>query len=764
MSNVLDGLKAALVPYVRQFVKRAESNKTDLSQVIIPADLEHEAKTLNLKFKTSFGMGTPTNIPWLACFVPGQTASAQGVYPVILYRRDTHSLSVNYGVSATAKSGDGDWPINWPNELVKNLDHFDHSKYKESYTYEKFDEDIDEYIEDIIQSFTDVISDFINLYHDSKTLPSNTPKKYWICGLGPGAKYWEECKAQNIAVFGFDNLPSLSTFKTKDEITSAIKAAEGSENPINDTLAAWQIPNEINVGDVLIAKQGKSLFLGYGVVTGPFYYDNSRESYRNVIPVDWKKVGKWPETEGTIVLKTLTDITPHPDYVQRLMQMFDGTINTPATDSINDIPLNLIIYGPPGTGKTHRLKTQYFDEFTSFQQQKTKDDYADEIASEYNWWELIAMALFELGESKVAQIITHPVIQAKIRKSRGKNTHTTVWNVLSERTKLDCENVNTAVRYEPKIFWKNSGAVWSVDKDLVQEELSHLVEKLDAYHNYKGLQTDIKRYLFTTFHQSYSYEEFVEGIKPCLTQSDSAPSGDVSYEIKSGIFKDIVSRAISDPHHSYAIFIDEISRGNVASIFGELITLIEDDKRYGAENELSATLPYSREEFVVPQNLHIIGTMNTADRSVVALDNALRRRFSFIEMMPEPDKIQQPSGFEVDLKKLLTTINGRLEKLLDRDHVIGHSYFMRIADAENSLSELQHIFANKVLPLLQEYFYGDPSKIGMVLGESFIQIENNGIQFATGSWGEDDWEERPTYRFADPFDLLIADYQSIYAK
>jgi Cdc6-like AAA superfamily ATPase len=448
-------------------------------------------------------------------------------------------------------------------------------------------------------------------------------------------------------------------------------------------------------------------------------------------------------------------------YPERIME--EDTSYTGSYQALN-LPLNLILYGPPGTGKTHRLKSEYFDLFTSYQQFKTKEDIADEMAAEFRWWELVAMALYEMGEAKVSAIMTHPIIQAKIRRSQGKNTPNTIWNILQERTKPDCENVNTTSRLEPKIFWKNDGAVWSVDKEMIEEGLIHLKSSLDIYRRNFSQQVDIKRYIFTTFHQSYSYEEFVEGIKPCLVQEGSDTSMEVNYQIKYGVFKEIVSRASEDPDHPYAIFIDEISRGNVASIFGELITLIEDDKRKDADNELRATLPYSREEFVVPRNLHIIGTMNTADRSVVALDNALRRRFSFIEMMPEIDKIAQPANFGVDLKLLLQTINARIERLLDRDHVIGHSYFMPIALAENPLRALQHVFANKVLPLLQEYFYGDPAKIGMVLGESFVKVETNGTPFAKGNWEADSWEDRPIYRFANPEQLILQDFINIYEK
>lgn len=206
---------------------------------------------------------------------------------------------------------------------------------------------------------------------------------------------------------------------------------------------------------------------------------------------------------------------------------------------------------------------------------------------------------------------------------------------------------------------------------------------------------------------------------------------------------------------NYVLIVDEINRGNVSQIFGELITLIEADKRLGKDEALEVSLPYSKEKFGVPPNLYIIGTMNTADRSVEALDTALRRRFSFTEMPPRYDlsgldyEFAGVKGFEI-----LRKINRRIEKLLDRDHLIGHSYFLLNEEEKlNPEPKLLDSFYRNIIPLLQEYFFGDYAKIGAVLGNGFVYTENENDQadFATGYENED---------FAEKDIFQIIDYRS----
>ena len=225
-----------------------------------------------------------------------------------------------------------------------------------------------------------------------------------------------------------------------------------------------------------------------------------------------------------------------------------------------------------------------------------------------------------------------------------------------------------------------------------------------------------------TFHQNYAYEDFVEGIRPVLTTTDEdqgQTSTEVGYELRPGIFRSICKAASETPDRNFVLIIDEINRGNIPKIFGELITLIEPSRRLGADDATTITLPYSHEEFGVPNNLYVIGTMNTADRSIQQLDTALRRRFTFVEMMPEPNHELIPEDVGgVNCREMLRAMNERIAVLLDREHQIGHTYLFDVT----GLDDLSDRFQNKIFPLLQEYFYDDWRKVRAVLGgNAFVE-------------------------------------------
>lgn len=282
---------------------------------------------------------------------------------------------------------------------------------------------------------------------------------------------------------------------------------------------------------------------------------------------------------------------------------------------------------------------------------------------------------------------------------------------------------------------------------------------------------------FTTFHQSYGYEDFIEGIRPVLdkektdgqNQSEEQKpekSDNLEYTMEAGVFKAFCEKAKEESEKPYVFIIDEINRGNISRIFGELITLIEESKRKGEADERSVILPYSGLPFSVPSNVYIIGTMNTADRSIALLDTALRRRFSFVEMMPDtevlkdikievpkmPDAVDKKAGnastagektgnaagnegkIIIDVQKLLEIINQRIEVLYDREHTIGHAYFCGLKE-NATLDGLKNIFKKSVLPLLQEYFFDDYEKIAMVLGDN--QKRNRNYKFIVEDNGKD---------------------------
>ena len=344
-------------------------------------------------------------------------------------------------------------------------------------------------------------------------------------------------------------------------------------------------------------------------------------------------------------------------------------------------------------------------------------------SGENEYWPVLfyGRALEDSDEGVFSYKMREPLMEAiKSLEERG---------VFQEMKELDKEFDKNLILYGPPGTGKTYNSVIyavAICDGKPVDELTDYAAVMSRYNELKKAG----RISFTTFHQSYGYEEFIEGIKPIIDENKQ----DIGYTIEPGVFKKfcdnaksitrtstgIESTVIEENTEPYVFIIDEINRGNISKIFGELITLIESTKRAGMPEAASAILPYSGDEFSVPSNVYILGTMNTADRSIALMDTALRRRFQFVEMMPDSDvlrKIHADKVEDLDVAAMLDKINERIEYLYDREHTIGHAFFTDLKD-DATLEKLQSIFEKSVIPLLQEYFYEDYQKIQLVLGDN----------------------------------------------
>lgn len=413
-----------------------------------------------------------------------------------------------------------------------------------------------------------------------------------------------------------------------------------------------------------------------------------------------------------------------------------------------DFALNQIFYGPPGTGKTYhtinialsmigidiqgkdrQTLKQIFDEkveagqivFTTFHQSTCYEDFIEGIKPILD---------DSCEQSQICYQIQEGVFKQLANKAKiGNLSKTLSIDQAIEKFKETCvEQKVTLQTSTSKLFdvkYHGNTTFRCYPQNSINDDLGN---------GYAASIRNIVEYIVSGESKTTAYNpSYVRAIGEYLK---------LNYQLD-------VNKPSKDKKQNFVLIIDEINRGNVSQIFGELITLIEDDKRLGNSEALTVTLPYSKQKFGVPNNLYIIGTMNTADRSVEALDTALRRRFCFTEMRPQPALLnaEQHNSTEVNqfpLNEILSTINKRLEILLDRDHQIGHSYFMNI----QHLDELCDVFNNNVIPLLQEYFFNDYAKIGLVLGNGFVEKINTDTH-QNNIFAEFDDEHDTAYQYQD---------------
>ena len=442
------------------------------------------------------------------------------------------------------------------------------------------------------------------------TVDSNIKEtNYWIYSPGDNASMWDEFYKSGIMGIGWDDVTDLKGFSSKEEIKEYMKKVyDPSYSYKNNAHCLWQFANEIKVGDVIFVKKGMHKIIGKGIVTSDYIYDTSRCTYKHIRKVDWQNKGEW-EHPGQAVMKTLTNISAYPDYVQKLLALF-------AEDTSEEV------------SEQKEIKYPLY----------SKDDFLNEVYMDEDTYN----TLTELLEAK--------------------------YNVILQ------------------------GAP-GVGKTFAAKRLAYSIMG----------QKDTSRVAMVQFHQSYSYEDFIQGYRPSKD----------GFELENGTFYKFCKEAEEDNERPYFFIIDEINRGNLSKILGELMMLIEKDKR-GEKIKLL----YSNEWFTVPQNVRIIGMMNTADRSLALMDYALRRRFAFFDFAPafssEGFKNYLAEKNSQKLESLITAVES-LNNTISSDESlgdgfrIGHSYFC--TDGEITDEWLKSVVEYEVIPLIKEYWFDEPTKV-----------------------------------------------------
>ena len=450
-----------------------------------------------------------------------------------------------------------------------------------------------------------------------------------------------------------------------------------------------------------------------------------------------------------------------------------------------DVAKNTILYGPPGTGKTYntviyavaiienkllddvkkesysgvlerynQYKADGFIEFTTFHQsygyeefiegiKPVMDNTDDQTDIQYQ----ISSGLFKSFCDKAG----HPVLRQE-KSDIGINTSPTIWKVSLEGTgdnptRKECmENGHIRIGYDSygKEITSETSFV-NGGKNVINAFVSKMKTGDIVLSCYSSTTIDAVGIVTGDYEWHDEYEHYkrlrkvnwvVKGIREDITGINDGSTLTLSSVYKLNIaladVMDIIARKapestnVEDKKKNYVFVIDEINRGNISKIFGELITLIESSKRIGQAEEMRARLPYSRQMFGVPDNVYIIGTMNTADRSIATIDTALRRRFRFKEMLPDASVLNGISIEGISISEMLTRMNRRISVLYDREHTIGHAYFIPLRE-KPAIEKLAEIFENAIIPLLQEYFYEDYEKIRLVLGDN--KKDNKDEQF-----------------------------------
>lgn len=439
----------------------------------------------------------------------------------------------------------------------------------------------------------------------------------WLIAAGEGARFWGDFQESGIVAIGYGELGDLAEYRTREEVHDALVRHGRGANPTMHSLAAWQFARHINIGDILLAKEGRGRILGWGTVTGNYAHDPERSEYRNIREVEWHPCRVAIHLDKPVTVKTLTSMTRYKSWLRDVFTLIDDDAPPP--------PIEPWPYGMPDA------LSDLFLEETQFRRM------LDSLALRKN---LILQGAPGVGKTFVARRLA--------------------WCLIGSRDAAAIEMVQ--------------------------------------------------------FHQSYAYEDFVQGWRPTETGG---------FTLRNGVFFEFCKRAEQRPDARHVFIIDEINRGNLSRIFGELLMLIEADKR-GPEHAIALTYGDSGERFHVPENVHVLGMMNTADRSLAIVDYALRRRFAFETLDPAYGtrrfrEYLLDADVERDLvdriDRNLSSLNEAIseDKDLGPGFRIGHSYFVPEETADDQW--YQGIIDTQIAPLLREYWFDRPEQVDSLVSD-----------------------------------------------